>query len=379
MNGKNVTTTTKVPIQNQKRRNRRRNNRTKVKYVYVDKPLPKNNNKGGKGRRRSKRNNNRSGGASNKGGEMSKHFAQDKELRLLAAGMMNPFNKQSTGMRLKDSSNSVTDTFYVKTNGTGQTNSNGLGWVGCSPALMVANDLDSINYSVSTSGDTMFVDGKQITSGSPFTKSKFFNGIDNSGENAFRIVSVGIRVRNLSTVFQSSGRIYGVQSNPRIVPLNDYSPVDINKIPHKEYPYQNDDWHAVTRHITDPLDYDFQWIIEGSSSSYLAIYEGGDVDSGESLDNPLNLGMFIATNSAQPYEWEIVGHYERKGPNLQNPSIAKPNQQGMATLTYAMGKTRLMDSSIPDHSVPTKSPKGGGGIVDKIFTGLLDSAIAFVL
>lgn len=377
MNGKNVTTTTKVPIQGNKRRNRRR---TKVKYIYMDKPLPKNANKGGKRSRKSKRNNNRSNGKGGKVGEMSKFFNEDKELRSLASGLMNPFNKNSFGMRLKDSSNSVTDTFYVRTQGTGQTNAQGNGWVGCSPALMVANDLNSIFYSVVTSGDGMFDAGKELASGSPFSKNKFLASYDDKTENAFRIVAVGIRVRNLSTVFQSSGRIFSAQSNPRITPLNGFTPVELTKILHKEYPYQNDNWHAVTRHLTDPLDYNFQWIVEGESDSYLAIYEGGNNSSGQSLDNPTNLGMYISTNSPQPFEWEIMAHYERKGPNLQNPSIAKPNQQGMATLTYAMGKTRLMDSSIPDHSVPERPPKGGGGgFVDKVFAGLLDGAISFLL
>lgn len=381
MNGKNVITTTKVPMQGKNNRRRRRGGKAKTKIVYVEKPIHKNSNKGRKGPRRAKRNNNKSGRKGGKVGKMSNHLSQDKELGNLANVMMNPFHQNAKGARLKDQSNSVTDTFFVKTKGTGATNSNGNGWITCTVGLMVANDLKSICFSNSdgSSGDGMNVNGVYATSGSPFTSQRFLTGTDTNSENAFRPVGVGIRVRNLSTVFQSSGVCYTIQSVPRVKPLNTFTPVEIQKQAFKEYPYQNDNMHAVTRHITDPLDYCWQWLILGESESILSIYEGGDQDSGESLDNPYNLGIYIVTNGAQKFEWEVYAHYERKGVELQNPGIAKPNQQGMADLTYSMGKLRLLDPTEPDHAVPTKTSSKGGGWFDGAVKGILDKAWEFLI
>lgn len=380
MNGKNVITTTKVPLSQSKGRRRNRGNRNKTKVVYVVKPPQENANKGRKGSRRSKRNNKKSSGKSGKVGKISNHLKQDKELGNLAVTMMNPFNRGSKGIRLKDNSNSVTDTFLVTTKGIATTNANGNGWVTCSVGLMVANDQKSICASdlTGSSGDDMMVSGVFYTSGSPFPASTFLTGNDQNNQNAFRPVAVGIRVRNLSTVFQSSGVVFTIQSVPREQPLNGYTPVQIQKQSYKEYPYQNDYLHAVTRHITDPLDYNWQWLIFGDSNSILSIYEGGDEDSGQSLDNPYNLGIYIATGGAQKFEWEIYAHYERKGVNLQNPGIARPNQQGMADLTYSMGKLRIMDSGQPDHAVPSKPSSKGGGFVEHAVTGMLEKAWEFL-
>jgi len=379
MNGKNIITTTKVPIQKGGRRRRRRG--PKPRYVVVEKPIPTNTNKGGKGSRRNKRRNKKSNRKGGKIGKISSYLNQDKELGQLAAAMMNPFHQSCKGVRLKDASNSVTDTFFVKSNGRGSTNSNGNGWITISPALMVANDQLSIYVSEAQagSGDTMNDKPVAYKSSSPYNTANFINTITNKGENAFRPIGVGIRVRNLSTVFQSSGVCYTIQTQPRITDLTGYDPTEIQKQQYKEYPYQNDKFHTVTRHITDPLDYNWQWLVEGESESVLAIYEGGNNSSGQTLDNPFNLGIYIVTNSAQPFEWEIYAHYERKGPNLLVPGIAKPNSQGMSDLTYSMGKLRLMDPTVPDHTAPSSTSSKGGGFVDHVLKGVLDKAWEFML
>ena len=363
MNGKQVITTTKVPLQ-QKRRRRRRRNRRPQNQVQSLPPVP---NQTGKRYPRNARRNRKARGKNGKIGKMSRHIQQDKELGHLMAGMMNPFIREAKGMRLKDSSLSPTDTFTIFTKGTLTTNSNGYGWIGVSPGTYSCNDVKSIYYSSISlpSGDLMYDRPEEVTSGSPFSTNTFlYSQNPNAQYNSFRIVSLGIRIRNLSTKYQMSGRCYCVQATPRLHSLNNADVDSITKMPFKEYPIANDGMHAVTRHITDQLDYQFQNVVQ-TDGGFMSVYEDANNFANESLDNPFNLGIYIVTQGACAFEWEIFGHYERKGPNLQNPSIPRPNQQGMSDLVYSMGALRLQDSTTPDHTVPKKGGPGVGKIIEK--------------
>jgi len=375
MNGKNVITTTKVPLQKQNRRNRK----TKTKIVYVRQPLQEQHKQGGKRYNRRKKNNRRARRKGGKSGEMSKHFAKDKELKMLAQSMMNPFDLSAKGVKLKDSSITMTDTFFVTGKGTGSCNKNGNGWIIVAPGKLSVKDVNSINYSsyANNSDDGMGGNGNLASTNSPFITTDFTNKAESKTTfNLFRPVSVGIRVRCLNNRLNMSGVAYTIQCNPRSKPLDGFLPDDIQKQGYKEYPFANDKFHSVNRHITDQLDYQFQQFVV-VNEYWVPVYEGDDTESPPSLDANWNLGIFISSQPECPFEWEVYAHFERKGPSIQNASIAKPNQEGMSALTYSMSKLRMKDNTTPDHIAPS-SKSSSGGVGDKILDKVLDSAFDFM-
>jgi hypothetical protein len=277
----------------------------------------------------------------------------------------NPFVEQSARLPAFPLVNSQLTRVYAS--GKGVLNSNGNGYIAITPGPLIFNDKTSIAY---TSGPTApdgmsfgpATDISDAATNSEFATSDFVLEASNSNKT-FRPVAVGIRVRNIGTTLNSAGTCYCLQMNPKTPTDNllGFVVSDFKTYPgFKEYSFRDSKWHSLTRHITASEDMQYQgW----NTDATLVTYSNNDLStSPASFDNAGNMGIYMSANPNQPFEWEVVGHFEVIGPHLNRRSIARANSSGVEMVTNAFSAARHQDTVTPDHSVDTPPEQKGGWI-----------------
>jgi len=254
--------------------------------------------------------------------------------------------------------------------GKGVLNSNGNGWICIQPAALVANDAtQGVIYSSGPAATDFFqISGTNIsnaTSNSQYTQADFKIELGN-GNKAFRPVAQGIRIRYLGTDLNAAGTCYMLQMSPKTA-KDDLFGLGITNI--KTYPgfkeneFRDSSWHVLTRHIAQAEDFWYQGYSNTDNQfEYLA-------DSGSpSYDAQWNMGIFMSATANQPFEFEIVSHYEIIGPNLTRRAITKADTKGTENVISAYAQLRHKDSTTPDHSVG-KKPESKGGFMEVLKKG----------
>jgi hypothetical protein len=258
-----------------------------------------------------------------------------------------------------------TQSTYSKSQGTFKTNSNGFGWIVVSPGWSVTNDYDC-GYASNDPGASDAV-GVPSASTTSFKSTSVYTASDfdalGIGTKAFRIYSLGMRVRYTGTNFNSAGRCYCVQSTLRDSVVG----YDVNVIQSnqawKTYPINNTNWHSLTRHITSKLDENFCIFNSGTTAMD---YEYINLSS---TDNMAYLCIYIAADPNQTFEFEIQSNYEVRGRNLNYQSIAKSDPNGVAKVTETYQRLRVKDNTTPDHSIK----KTVEGTKEHVRSSLLDT------
>lgn len=246
---------------------------------------------------------------------------------------INPFSKESARLPVWP----VNDTYLIRTSvrAVGKTNGNNYGSCSVWSTNGAVNDNAFLVYSDGTAGDDFepTQPGMQLAnSNSPFEMNSFnFTDGENTNTHAVRPVSIGIRVRYIGTNLDKGGRVVmGINPNR----MNSVYPISLNDVTRwtgfKDLPFDSR-WHGLHRQID--LNEDF-------------LYQAHDktIDSGNGwcYNNDVSMNSQDAYNSmiiivqsaspSQPFEIEVVGHYEVIGRNLPNTSVSVPHDNAVKSL-----------------------------------------------
>lgn len=296
----------------------------------------------------------------NKAGKvgMFRALSSDPAIHAFTDVYTNPWSKLSARMP----SFPVAPSQLIRTKiwASGICNSNGYGYVWGTPMYMVQNTLPAFFITDGSNPDKFSATGGiQTTSNSSFSANSFQVG-NTGGWNLARCVALGIRVRYTGIAYNKSGLVYCIQNEPRTDDLLDYGVNEITARPHKVYSFANNSWHGVTRHITDPLDFQYQQFTDGDN---VWVYETND-KSEISLDSYANMGVYIVAAPGAPFEVDIVGHFEIKGKNLQQTSVAMSNTKDLEKVASMSTIIRNKDNTTPDYNktAGNESSSGGGAV-----------------
>jgi hypothetical protein len=272
----------------------------------------------------------------------------------------NPFSEHSARLPYYPSiSSQLTRPFA---SGTGVCNGIGNGWIIASPAQFLVSDQQSVAYtSGPTAPNTMSIVGgggiSSSASNSEFISTSFLTGAT-SGDKAMRCVAFAIRIRYIGTTLNAAGTCYTLQLNPRS-PSNTpqgYGVPQIKACPgFKEYTFRDSRWHTITRHIqmTEDMQYQ-QFSTPNSYWQYMML--GSSATAPASGDHNAVMTAFIATGQpGAPFEWEVVGHYEIIGSNLNRKAISNSQVHHVEKVTNAFGELRHRNSTVKDHTVDSNS------------------------
>jgi hypothetical protein len=258
-----------------------------------------------------------------------------------------PFSKE--GARLPVMPILPTKMLRTVASGNGMFNSSGVFFLTAIPVNCATSDQYSVYFGNQassppfiTTDDVTYTIGKALSK-SPFTRSQFPISTENG--LALRLVSFGLRVKYTGTVFNASGTCFSAQTAPKVA-MTDYGVDDIKKMQgYKENAFRSGSWHCLTRHMTEEADKSF--IAYNSSLGYWQIIDNFTY-SREGLNY---LGMVCTGTAGSPVEWEVVGHYEIIGPNLEAVKVAHVDTAGTEQIVNAFQKKRDKDSTTPDHTV----------------------------
>lgn len=264
-----------------------------------------------------------------------------------------PFTKNSARLPVWP----VNDTYLIRSTvrAVGKTNGNNYGCCSIWSMNGAVNDNAFLVYSDGTAGDDFepFQPGMaQANSNSPFSISSFdFTDGENTNTHSARIVSVGIRVRYIGTNLNKGGRVVmGINPNR----MNSIYPISLDDITRwpgfKDLPF-DDKWHGLHRQIDLNEDFFYQAHDKTVNTGNGWCYNNDVTATSQDAYN----SMIIIVQSAgpeQPFEIEVVGHYEIIGRNLPNTSISVPHDNAVKMLVT--GKKALdRQSSTTDMIVPS--------------------------
>lgn len=226
--------------------------------------------------------------------------------------------------------------------GKGQTNANGNGWISVYPPNLATNDLQAVYYSDSASGDPMNNTFQFAMGSSPHTSASF---TEVTGTYAVRVVALGIRVRYTGTTLNAAGTMVTAQASPLGDSLSGQTYTTMKQIPgFKEYTFKDTAWHSITRHVETTDDTAFiefdgtRWVFPDSTA--------------HPNDDNFRIGIYISgANGVQPFEWEVVGHYELLGTNLVRRGVTTPDTPGFEHVVGTFAERRQRDSTTRDHNV----------------------------
>jgi hypothetical protein len=263
----------------------------------------------------------------------------------------NPFNKEPAKLPIYPVL--PTQSTYSTVQGTLKTNNNGIGWIVLYPGWSPMSDATCAVASIGAlSGDAVQpIPGPSnmaFSSNSVYTVADF----KVSGQKAYRIYSLGVRIRYKGTMFNSAGSCYCVQTTQRD-DVTGYTLSDIQKNQSwKTYPVNNSRWHSLSRHLTSKMDENFN-LVDTSGLSNVQVYEY--LTNVQCIDNAPNMLIYITADPLQTFEFEIQSNFEVKGRNLNYHSIAMEDTQGVAKVVEGYSRLRVKDTTTPDHSVkPTE-------------------------
>jgi hypothetical protein len=240
--------------------------------------------------------------------------------------------------------------------GTGRCNNNGYGYIAATPIHGVVNDEIVATYSSGPAAPDAVtfvgIDIANANTNSEFTANQFESAAQNSAKAA-RIVSFGIRVRYTGTTLNAAGQVYMLQMTPRSpnASVENFTVDAIKRYPgYKEYSFTQNTWRSVCRQMQTSEDFFYQDQNTDLEAgwTYLSFGDAPVL----SLDSKSNILAYISSGVAgTPFEWEIVGHYEVIGPNLNRKAISHSNTAGTEQVVNAFAQQRHKDSTTPDHAV----------------------------
>lgn len=236
--------------------------------------------------------------------------------------------------------------------GRGVTNGTGIGFVTIHPAHLLVYDLPCVFYSNGPASPPFITNdivtysdvSQNFAVKTPYKVSDL--QVNSLTPLAARIVAVGIRLRYQGTNLQKAGRIYTMQTNPK-VSLNDY---DIGALTAqnswKEYSYADDKWKGMIRMITARSDTEFLRINEAASGWVFMDQVGSS-----SSENVNYMGVIVQGTPNTAFEWQIVCHAEYAGTKMDNTGITKIDTAGSDHIISSFHRERFKDNTTPDHAI----------------------------
>lgn len=240
--------------------------------------------------------------------------------------------------------------------GTFYTNAAGFGSITVHPDYCVSNDQTfAVTASSATSPNTVVSSGiapaLQFTMNGPYPQSAYQLGTEYGLQ--FRIVSLGIRIRYMGSVVNAAGTCYTIEMEPKAStdsdPFAGFEVKDIKAAPTwKEYSIMNGTWHAVTRHILSTKDFDYKGLNTGTGQiQYAELF----ATSTTSLDQCSNIAIAIQCTDSQPFEFEVVCHFEVVGDGLPTRTVVSDQSKHVAKINSNLRKVQAADNTTPAHSV----------------------------
>jgi hypothetical protein len=242
--------------------------------------------------------------------------------------------------------------------GTGVLNATGIGMINAIPENGVTNNFGTVFYSNAPASPPFFTtDSTTYSIGGANMKSSYASGsffVGSVDTISQRIVGFGIRVRNIGTVLNSAGAVYMAQTNPRVT-LDTYGIDDVKKqAGYKEYQFADREWHTITRHICCSSDKEFLQF-NSTTSKWVTSPLGDNVNSSNYL------GILMQGTPGQPFEWEVVGHYELMGPNLDQVGVVHIDEPGVHNVISQASILRHQDNATKDHLVTKTGTEASSG------------------
>lgn len=236
----------------------------------------------------------------------------------------------------------------TRSTGTGILNTNGFGWVSCVPYAAAGSDLISVYYS-NAAGSPPQIEGSgtigTASSNSSYTSSSY-SGPTNENGLGVRCVAFGVRVRFTGTDLNASGVGSCAQLNPR-QSMNGYGQTDISKQQgYKEWSFASRRWFSCCRQITNAIDNSYYYYGSGG-------WEPLDFGVTSSDENSNYMSIFLTGVGGQSFEWEVVGHYEVIGPNLDTQDVTELDSSGSEAVITHFAQLRHKDNTTQDHMVPS--------------------------
>jgi hypothetical protein len=273
-----------------------------------------------------------------------------------------PFRHEET--RLPVSPSYPSEVIRCFQSGTSITNADGVGFITLAPAGGIFNSGYCGGYSGALSGDAF--EDPLATGMTPYQLDSTFTQDDfdvSSGPTrAYRIVSAGIRVRSLASVFNAAGIARTIQMLPTIGDLSSISFAEVTNYDYKEYSFRDSKWHSLTRHAIDPLDDSYLSFSSAIGTSvYTNLSTTYDI---KTPDDNQNMGIIFRCEASTPWEWEVSIHYEYIGTSLRRQNYVQPDAQGVGVVRSAYSQKRFQDTTTKDHTVDSKT-----GFLDVVKNG----------
>lgn len=239
------------------------------------------------------------------------------------------------------------ETYFVT--GKGTTNSNGVGWVTAIPLYMTVGDTDSVTVSTGTSGDTFNSGTYNSFKTDSLRNIPDYYEPESGGLLSVRIVSMGIRVRYLGTKLNQAGTCVCAQTSPFGSSLSGQDYSGLKKMPgFKETTFADNSWHSITRHVEMDEDLEFCNYYKSASQWRTVVAELW------TADEDYRLGMMLACEPNQNFEFECRIHVEVSGIRLANRGVTISDHAGVDKIVSSLASLRHKDSTTRDHNV------GGG-------------------
>lgn len=242
--------------------------------------------------------------------------------QLYAASLANPFAEGPDGAFIPDTPALMTRRLKVFSKGTFGTSANvlanGIGWICVDPLAAFGNDTPYVTFNDPNSPTpamdivTSQAGGFTATSNSDFVRAD----LSAAGIQA-RVVSSGLRIRNVTAVLNRGGYVVGLHEPAHTCLQNFTIPAMDSYLESGRVSGTVDDWTNILYRPVDTDDVDFQTVI---------------VNPGAAVANTNYMGFIVqsptsAAAGAQLYEYEAFTNLEAQGARAvgKEPSHADPN------------------------------------------------------
>lgn len=274
---------------------------------------------------------------------------------------MDPWSKQEARLPILP----VYSTKCVRStvNGSGVLNSGGIGFVTTIPMNGICNDKNSVFWSNAAASPptfetdiTTYSIGSAASAKTGFKQANFLQAEEGL---QVRCVGYGIRIRYKGTTLNAAGEWYACQTNPKFS-LNAYGVDDVQKVQgYKTHTFADRKWNGYTRMLTSRLDAEYCQLVPGNNAQNLVNYWAIPATESTSPENMNYMGILFTGTPGEPFEFEVCGHYEIIGPNLDTEAIAPVDETNAHNIVNEGHRLRHTDTSTKDHLMDDK----GSGLV----------------
>jgi len=258
--------------------------------------------------------------------------------------------------------------------GTGAIGTNTFGFITTIPMNGIVNNNLSVYYSSSafTGVSISRVAGGVLSTAAtktPYLASSFDPGVVNGNALGGRIVAYGIRIKNTTTVLQSSGEWFACQMNPKSS-MDAFDSGTIKKIQgFKQDTFRDPSFHVYNRMITSRNDAEFlAW--NTTSATWNLINPGASSD-----ENINYLSCAVVGVPGSTFDFEVVGHYEIIGPNLDVEEVSPIDEGSTHEIVNEGTKKRHRNTTQEDHVSPVKKNEDEVSKFTNFMKGVAKTAI----